>query len=265
MVENKLPTWPHEWKIDQSKKEFNSITSPKKAEIAEIFQDVHKMKFHAEEIELSPRANFDEAVEMLLQKKVEGKNCFINFNWTKIYTADTQDVDDAYIQYMWMTKAEKEEGRRKYQEEMKMSEEWMKKREEWYIQKISDSREWLEEVKITKESVVAGLKFIAEHPDMEQDQLIDELIKLGCNFTFDDIKKQFPKEVKVFPGMKEGYLWCGASVIVNSMVSEYWRSYAKDRFLSVDDDTSAYAFIRKATGNKSYTKEYVDSLKKKTL
>ena len=91
--------------------------------------------------------------------------------------------------------------------------------------------------------MVAGLKFIAEHPDMEQDQLVDELIKLGCNFTFDDIKKQFPGDKKLFPGMKDGDLSCWASVIVNVMVSEYWRSYCDDRFLSGDYPESVYAFI----------------------
>ena len=144
-----------------------------------------------------------------------------------------------------------------------ISEREREKREKWYVQKIADSREWLEEVKITKENVVAGLKFIAEHPDMEQDQLVDELIRLGCNFTFDDIKKQFPGERKLFPGMKDGDLACWASVIINVMVSEYWRSFCDDRFLSGDYPESVYAFIRKVTGDKTYTKEYVDSLTKK--
>ena len=221
------------------------------------------MKFYAEEIELKLGTDFDGAVKMLLQQKAEGRNCFINFNGKKIYSADTNSVDDAYIQYMWMTKVESEERARKQREERRESEIERKNREQWYAKRIAESRDWVEEVKITKENVVAGLKFIVEHQDMKQEELIDELIKLGCNFTFDDLKRQFPREEKLFPGMKKGKLGCGASVIINYMVSERWRSYVEDRFLSVDDDTSAYAFIRKVTGDKSYTKERIDSSKER--
>lgn len=143
--------------------------------------------------------------------------------------------------------------------EYDISEQQKKEREAWYAKKIEESSEW-KEVIITMDNVVAGLKFIAEHPKMEQNQLIDELIALGCNFSFEDINKQFPEEVLQFPGMKDGHLGCGASVIANCMRSEDGRLYAKDRFLSVDDEYSVYAFIRKVTGDNFYTKEYVDSL-----
>ena len=265
MAWEKWPIWPNEGEGNWWQEVVDRVSWPFKASIIEGLQDIHRMKFYAEETKLRAWTTFDEAVEMLLQQKEEGKNCFINFNWVKIYSADTSSVDDAYIQYMWMTKSESEERSRKSREEREVSEREREKREQWYAKKIAESREWLKEVRITKENVIAGLKFIVEHQDMEQDQLVDELIKLGCNFTFDDIKKQFPKEVKVFSGIKNGDLWCGASVIANSMVSEWWRLYVEDRFLSVDDDTSAYAFIRKVTGDKSYTKELIDSSKEKTL
>lgn len=263
MAEENLPTWPNEGKINRTEEIIDSITWPKKAEISKNLQDVDTMEADAEEINLSAWTRFDEAVNILLKKKAEGLNCFINFNWKKLYSVDINSMDDAYIKCWWMTKAEDEERSRKQAEAYRISEEQRRKREEWYVKKIDESREWLEEVKITKENVVAGLKFIAEHPDMEHDQLVDELIKLGCNFSFDDIDKQFPEKVKLFPGMKNGHLWCGASVIANMMRSEFSRSYYDDRFLSGDYPESVYAFIRKVTDDETYTKEYVDSLVKK--
>ena len=263
MAKDKLLTWPNKWKFETIKKWIWRITPTKKAEIAENFQDVDKMKLHAEEIKLMGETSLDKAVDMLLKQKEKGKNCFIDFNGVKIYSADTNSVDDAYLQYTWMTKSESDEQSRIQAEERRVSEKRRLEREKWYAKKIEDSREWLEEVKITKENVIAGLKFIAEHPKMVHGQLIDELIKLGCNFTLDDIRKQFPEDGKLFPGMESGHLGCGASVIANYMSSEFWRSYCQDRFLSVDDNTSIYAFIRKVTGDDSYTKEYVDSLVKK--
>lgn len=129
-------------------------------------------------------------------------------------------------------------------------------------QNIAGSREWLE-VKITKEKIVAGLKYIAEHQDMYAFEILDDLIALGCDFTLDDVYKQFPKDGELFQFMKEGYLWSGAYVIVQFMSWGYESSFVKDRFFSTDDDTSVYAFIRKVTGDNTYTKEYVDSLAKK--
>lgn len=136
--------------------------------------------------------------------------------------------------------------------------------EHLYAKRIAESRDWVE-VKITKENVVAGLKFIVEHQDMKQGELIDELIKLGCNFTFDDLKRQFPMEEALFPGMEEGSLRSGALVIINYMVGGRCKSYVEEHFLSVDNKTSAYAFIRKVTSDKSYTKERIDSEKKENI
>jgi hypothetical protein len=67
----------------------------------------------------------------------------------------------------------------------------------------------------------------------------------------------------LFPGMEAWDLQCGASVIANVMADELSRSYCDDRFLSWDYENSIYAFIRKVTGDETYTKKYVDSLVKK--
>lgn len=261
----KTPTGkPREWK-EGMQKSISSITQNPKKEVAGVLsKDINEMKNSAQEIKIWTWTTFNEAAKLLLKKKAEGENCFISFNWTKIYSVSTKDIDDAYFQYMWMTKVESEEKDRKFREEWRASEREREKREKWYVKKIEDSREG-KDIIITKDVVVAGLKFIAEHPDMEQNQLIDELISLGCNFTLEDVKQQFPEcgKMSLFSGMEDGDLSCGASVIASVMMTETWRSYVDERFLNFDDDSSIYAFIRKVTGNERYTKEYVDSLVKK--
>ena len=44
------------------------------------------------------------------------------------------------------------------------------------------------------ETIVNGLKYIVEHPNMDHSELVDNLISLGCNFTKEDIDKQFPEK-----------------------------------------------------------------------
>ncbi len=75
---------------------------------------------------------------------------------------------------------------------------------------------------------------------MEQNQLIDELIAIWCNFTLEDIEKQFP-DWNLFSGMKQGDIAAWAFVIYNVMTSRYWRHYCKNRFLSNDNEISVYA------------------------
>lgn len=111
--------------------------------------------------------------------------------------------------------------------------------------------------KVTKKKVVTGLKFIAEHPDMDQDQLIAGLIDLWCIFTFEDIKKQIPNE------QSESYLAIGANIFPKYIYTRTWRSHTDNNWLSEDSDESIYGIIRKLTGDKTYTKKYVDSLVKK--
>lgn len=249
---NTLGKWPNEWGEGRVREFFDLMSTQEKEEMIQLLNAV--------EIDLPYLTNFDKAVELLLEYKKEGINCFIDFNWTKIFSADINTVDDAYLQYHWMRKAELEEKRRENTKELEalVKEESEEEIEKWYIKKIEDSREWKESI-ITKDAVINGLKFIAEHPDMEQNQLIDELIAIWCNFTLEDIEKQFP-DWNLFSGMKQGDIAGWAFVIYNVMTSRYWRHYCKDRFLSNDNEISVYAFIRKISGDETYTKEYVDSL-----
>ena len=111
------------------------------------------------------------------------------------------------------------------------------------------------------ESVVAGLRFIAENRSLSTNDLADGLAKIGCNWTFDDWHTQFGEasEVRLFEGMRLGVISCGASVIINmGSRNDFNRYYGDDRFLSVDDDTSVYHFVRLVTGDGSFTKANID-------
>ena len=88
---------------------------------------------------------------------------------------------------------------------------------------------------ITSQEVIEDLKFIAKPQSISQEELVDDLLQLGCSFTLKDIKK-FPEEIALFEGTKRGNIACGASVIANMRDSEFGRDYSNDRFLSVDDN-----------------------------
>ncbi len=118
--------------------------------------------------------------------------------------------------------------------------------------------------KITMEAVIAGLKFIAENRELSDDALADGLAKLGCDWTFDDWNEQFANapQISLFTGVRLGTISCGSSIIINmGSRNPFNRSYGDDRFLSVDDDTSVYSFIRIVTGDDSYTKEAIEAKK----
>ncbi len=236
------------------------LTWTRTVDIVRTLGDSDNNKLRENAIDITcPRSTFDEMVDLLLKNKADWENCYFVFNNVKIHSIDVENPEDAYLLYVWNW--DKKRGKERLEQREK-EEQARKVKEKKYKKMVMDSREW-KEIIITKEMVVSGLKFIAEHPNMEQEQLISELIKLGCNFTFEDIRKQFPEKVKLFPGMEAWDLQCGASVIANVMADELSRSYCGDRFLSWDYENSIYAFIRKVTGDKTYTKKYVDSLVKK--
>ena len=95
---------------------------------------------------------------------------------------------------------------------------------------------------ITQELVVKGLKFIAEHKELTQEELVDGLLELGCNFTFSDLRKQFNDGMGLFTGMAKADVATGASVVINVRDTFYGRSYADDRFMTLDDATSILQF-----------------------
>lgn len=115
--------------------------------------------------------------------------------------------------------------------------------------------------KINMEQVIAGFRFIAENRNLSTNELADGLEKLGCDWTFDDWDAQFGElpQIGLFDGMRRGDISCGASVIINmGSRNNRNRTYGDDRFLSVDDNTSIYHYVRLVTGDDSFTKENIE-------
>lgn len=182
-------------------------------------------------IEVKPNDNLQSVVYTLLAAKARGENAYCIFDGL-IFHANNVTMESAELEVFRKEYRQKEMGR--------------KLRECRYKMKVAADRE-RNNHDITLENVVAGLKFIAENPSMPQEELVDGLLSLGCNFTLEDIDRQFPKKKKISKGMKKGDLACGASVIVRMRDSEGDRLIYSDRFLSVDDSTSIYNFIRVAS------------------
>ena len=222
--------------------------------------------------------DLDVVVKKLLEYKARNEDVYCVFNGRVLKALETTE-DSAYLKITGFTKDEfvrrVNESRRRWQEQKKKEAEEAKQKK-WHEWHEEYEREELErKVRedgyrmmvdkqrgpngniITKEKVIAGLKFIAENRYIEQNELIQGLIDLGCTFTLEDVIEQFPGDELLSEGIRRGKLSCGASVICNVRDSEYGRSFADDRFLSIDDDTSIYHFIRVVTGDESYTKESI--------
>ena len=60
--------------------------------------------------------------------------------------------------------------------------------------------------------------------------------------------------------MSRGDLDYGASVIANARKDFLSRAYVSEKFLSVDNNTSIYNYIRIVTGDMKYTKDKIDSM-----
>ena len=167
-------------------------------------------------------------------------------------------MDSAYTEILGYTKAEFDKRQAEWRENYKKEEQAPEQREQGYSQMVASTRIPGQDVVITMPTVIEGLKFIAENQTLSQEELIKGLLDLGCHFTLEDIKKQFPGSGLLFEGMKKGEVACGASVIANARDSEYGRAFCDDRFLSLDDETSIYHFVRIVTGDPSYTKDNLD-------
>ncbi len=212
-------------------------------------------------MEILPGVTLDEAITGLLALKEKGLHAYCVFNGHVLHS-DTVTVDSAYIQVMGCTKTEYVQQLGEWRERYENEEKARAIREQAYRETVAESRNG-ESRTITLEKVIEGLKFIAENQSISHNELVAGLLKLGCNFTLEDIKQQFPSNIMLFAGMEKGDVGCGASVIVNTRDSEFGRAFCHDRFLSVDDSSSIYHFIRITTGDESYTKAKVDALIKR--
>ena len=118
----------------------------------------------------------------------------------------------------------------------------------------------------TKENVVDAIKYIAENTDIKPNQIVgSELIERGYNFTLDDINKLYDIKGSVYKGLSKGKIESGIWVIQSFRDSSIGSWTIKENLIDLDGEPSLYQFVRTVTGDETYTKEYVDSLKKSNL
>lgn len=211
------------------------------------------------QIKLASYDTLESAVYTLLAAKARGQHVWCYFNGHKLYS-DNVTMDRVYLEVTGRTKKEFDQQLLESREQFKKSMQEAKLEEEQEAQLVLESKKKCT-LPITQELVIAGLKFIAENQTISQEELTAGLLELGCNFTLEDIKNQVTTpEINLFDGMSQGDLICGAIVIANARKDFLSRAYVSDRFLSVDDNTSIYNYIRIVTGDKTYTKDKVASM-----
>mgnify|MGYP000361534231 FL=1 len=211
------------------------------------------------QIKLASYDTLESAVYTLLAAKARGQHVWCYFNGHKLYS-DNVTMDRVYLEVTGRTKKEFDQQLLESREQFKKSMQEAKLEEEQEAQLVLESKKKCT-LPITQELVIAGFKFIAENQTISQEELTAGLLELGCNFTLEDIKNQVTTpETSLFAGMSRGDLACGASVIANARKDFFSRAYVSDRFLSVDDNTSIYNYIRIVTGDKTYTKDKVASM-----
>ena len=120
-----------------------------------------------------------------------------------------------------------------------------------------DDKEDLREIVITEDVVVKGLEFIANHPNMEYDELVHNLIWLWCNFSMEEVSEQFP-EIKnrniggLCYDLLNWNIGAAAKVLVNCMSDQYSLSYCREVFFTKSVG-SIYDFLKNVK-NKGKTK-----------
>ena len=212
-----------------------------------------------EKIVIEAGDNLESAVYTLLAEKARGKHVYCIFNGHTLHS-DTVTMDSAYIELFGCTKEEFDKLHDANNKLRELKENLRKEREQEYKKMVLLDRS-KNNTPITPMIVINGIKYIAEHQSLDQIDLINGLLNLGCNFSLEDIKAQFPNSnVKLYEGIKNGNIPTGAEIIVNVRDSENDRSFCNEKFLSCDDEYSIYNFIRVTTGDKTYTKENVDYL-----
>ena len=204
-----------------------------------------------EQIKLVSCDTLESAVYTLLAAKARVQHVWCEFNEHKLYS-DKVTMDSAYLEVIGRTKKEYD------QQLLERLEQFEKALQEAKLEEGHEAQLVLESKKkytlpITQELVIAGLKFIAENQTISQKELTAGLLELGCNFTLEDIENQVTTpETSLFTGMSRGDLAYGASVIANARKDFLSRAYVSERFLSVDNNTSIYNYIRIVTGDMTY-------------
>ena len=186
-------------------------------------------------IELRPDDTIESVVYTLLAAKARGECVYCVFRDHEFHS-ETVTMETAKYS-LWYDEFHKEYVAEKAAQEA---------REKEYAKRVQEDRDRNGCGEITLEKVVAGLMFIAEHPSMSQEELIDGLLSLGCNFTWEEVKRQFPRNARrgFFAGMRRANIACGASVITDTRDSEDGRIC---HIVKTLDDGFIDRFIRVAT------------------
>ena len=194
-------------------------------------------------IEVTTNDTIESVVYTLLAAKARGEQAYCVFNGHEFYS-ETVNMEDAIKE---MQDAD---------DEHRKEEAARKERERGYAEKVQKSRDSRGADAVSLENVLAGMKFIAENQSIDHEELVDGLLARNCNFTQEDIEEQFSNmpKMKLFKGMRKADLACGASVIASFRDHEFGRAYCEDMFLSVDDRTSVYHYIRVATRRLKFKK-----------
>ncbi len=158
-----------------------------------------------------------------------------------------------------------EERRREREEERKKEKEREadhERREKLIAEKVKENR-LHNDHSITPQKVIDGLKFIAENPRMVQEELVDGLLQLGCNFSLADVNGKFKKVGTIDEGLEKGDIGTGADVIVQVRDSFIARAMAYTTWMDADDDKSIYNCIRILSNDSDYTKDNIAGKRKK--
>ena len=206
--------------------------------------------------------SLDETVYRLLDAKAKGEKAWCEYKGHILYS-DTVSVESAYKEvYDYDTKSHMED-KQAFEDKIKNRRDRIDSDDLKRIEKVKEARALAKqngEDKITKETVINGLKYIAEHKDIDQDELVDGLINRNCFFTFKDVQKQFQGKIVFEDGFRRGVLSAGAYIIIVMRDSYGERKMVEQKFFSEDNDKSIYFYIRNVNNEPTYTKEYADSL-----
>ena len=212
-------------------------------------------------IEFPKGTSIEDAVNELLAAKSRGEKVCGVINGHTFYS-DSVTMDSAFLEITGYTKEEydkillevSENYRKDEAERILMNEDY---RSANYHGNESENKNH-----IKMEKVVKALKFIAENQHLTTEEYELGLLNIGIDFTFDDIDEQFPEKSGLLYGIKHGELSSGAEIVVMANSGKYGRSHVENKFLAYDDESSIYNFIRVVTGDKNYTKENLEKLKK---
>ena len=204
--------------------------------------------------------NLADQINLLLKYKESGESVFLSYRGHTFYS-DTVTMDSAYLEVFGKTKEEYDKEKKKaVDSELEFlrlkDNKTENERKLMYKLMVLQTRDEGIDIHIEMPTVIAGLKFIVENPELPHEELVQGLLDLGCNFTYSDYDKQFTENESTYliDGLKERKLQSGADVIINVRDTEFGRALCRERMWD-----TVFEYIRALTGDESYTRENVES------